>query len=509
MPEESSKPSRDKRDSETAANSRASGTRASGLNLDVFRLILQSCAVADLLRVGYVSRILREEAVQELLARPVHLAGNIQIESFCHLMLAGDTSRFPYLHTLIINHATHITPDTAGLLRQVISGTKQLRRLHLCRCEALFTQMETRFADAVSQLEHLSLLQVRVGKEVFDYIRPMVLRLRSTLKTLDVSYEEDDELGLKFTDEVAERQPQLHQLRICYSSLSPSSKSRWMPYPSLRVLTLSIGDQIVDLQCISQIFPNLRKLSFTPRHALEEVDFANPSDQIVAMRNTSIALQKDGSGWKSLEYLHGSVGDLYALGLTCPVRRVRLGQYDVKSHRAYIEIFARTRPRTVEMTAYCAPWVKSIVLPSPRLFVYGTKANVLGVASHLCLRVTVPTEEVVTIEDLILTISSFVAASRLEYLRVEIAESFGIVDSDYSYEPPTVHPKLRETMASIDIATLAYALANSGPFLRTIVLSPASRERTVWTVDHRDRWHIGLQRLDPFTAKRVVEREEQ
>ncbi len=82
-------------------------------------------------------------------------------------------------------------------------------------------------------------------------------------------------------------------------------------------------------------------------------------------------------------------------------------------------------------------------------------------------------------------------------------------DSDYLYEPSPVHPKLKETMASIDIATLAYALANSGPFLRTIVLSLASRERTVWTVDHRDRWHIGLRRLDPYTADQVVEREEQ
>ncbi|RDX48822.1 hypothetical protein OH76DRAFT_1483618 [Lentinus brumalis] len=471
------------------------------LNLDVFRIILQSCAVADLLRAGYVSRTIRKEVVEELLSRPVHLEGNTQIESFCHLMLAGNPSRFAYLHTFIIHHTAHITPDAVGMLVQVISRATQLRRLYLRRCEALFTKQDTRFADAVSQLGHLRLLQVWVGREVHEYIRLMVLRLRSALKTLDLPHEDDNQLGLHFPNEVAEHQPRLEKLHIGYSSLS----SRWTPYPSLRILSLCIGDQRIDLRCISQTFPNLREFSFTAH--IFEVDVVNPSDQIAATRNASIALHRDGGGWRSLDYLHGTIGDLYALCLACPVRRVGLGQYDYTSHLAYLDVISRTRPRRVDVMVYCSPWFQTVILASPSLFVYGTESTEPGAVSHMSLFVAVPAEEVVTTRMLIDTISPFLPTCQLEYLHVKIGEFFLRDESVYLLEPPPVHPKLQETMAKIDIAVLVSALATSGSSVRTIVLSPASRERTVWTVDRGDGRQV-LRRLDPYTASQVVELEE-
>ncbi|KAI0693838.1 hypothetical protein C8T65DRAFT_744570 [Cerioporus squamosus] len=472
------------------------------LNLDVFRIILQSCAVADLLRVGYASRVLRKETVKELLSRPVYLTGNVQIESFCRLMLAGEPSRLVYLHTLVINHIPLITPDVASMLIQVISGATQLRNLCLRRCEVLFTKQDTRFADAVSQLENLRLLQVWVGREVHENIRAMVLRLRSALKALTVPSEDDHELGSHFPNELAERQPQLEKLRIRYSSLA---SSRWTPYPLLRILALSIDDQIINLQCISQTFPSLREFTIAAREF--EYDLENPSDEIAAVRNASIAFQKDRGGWTSLDYLHGSIGDLYALCLTCPVRRVSLGQYDYTSHHAYLDVISRTRPRRVDMTIYCAPWFKTAIIALPSLFVYGTGTVEPGAVSHMCLHATVPAEEMVTTRELIDTIAPFLATCQLEYLHVKIGEFFIREESDYLHELPPVHPRLQKTMANIDIAVLVSALAASGPSLRTIVLSPASRERTVWTVDRGDERQI-LRRLDPYTASQVVEREE-
>ncbi|TFK82201.1 hypothetical protein K466DRAFT_568571 [Polyporus arcularius HHB13444] len=472
------------------------------LNLDVFQIILQSCTVADLLQVGYVSHILRKEAVKELLSRPVHLSGNIQIDSFCQLMLTGDPSRFAYLHTVVINHTTHITPDAVGMLAQVISRATQLRRLYLRWCDAAFTKHDTRFADAVSQLEHLRLLQVWGGREVHELIRLMVLRLRSALKTLDLPHEDDNQLGVHFPNEVAEHQPRLEKLHIGYRTLSLT----WTPYPSLRILSLCIGDQNIDLRCISQIFPNLREFSLTAH--IFEVDVVRPSDQIAATRNASIALHRDGGGWKSLDYLHGTIGDLYALCLTCPVRRVDLGQYDYTSHHAYLDVISRTRPRRVDIMVYCAPWFQTVILASPSLFVYDTESTEPGSVSHVCLLVSVPAEEVVTTRALINTISPFLGTCQLEYLHVKIGEIHIRDESDYLLEPPPVHPKLQETMAKIDIAVLVSALATSGSSLRTIVLSPASRERTVWTVDRGDGRQV-LRRLDPYTASQVVEREEQ
>ena len=67
--------------------------------------------------------------------------------------------------------------------------------------------------------------------------------------------------------------------------------------------------------------------------------------------------------------------------------------------------------------------------------------------------------------------------------------------------------ELQETMANIDIAELVSAVATSGPVLRTIVLSPVTRERTVWTVDRGDGRQI-LRRLDSYAGSQIVEQEE-
>ena len=107
------------------------------------------------------------------------------------------------------------------------------------------------------------------------------------------------------------------------------------------------------------------------------------------------------------------------------------------------------------------------------------------------------------------TITHCLEVSRLEYLRLEIAEFFFKEEDDYllGINLPSVPPKLQQTMANLDIAELASALAKSGPALRTIVLAPVSQERTVWTVDRTNERDI-LRRLDPYTASQVIEQEE-
>ncbi|TFK85976.1 hypothetical protein K466DRAFT_566290 [Polyporus arcularius HHB13444] len=464
----------------TAELPRTRGTPV--LNLDVFRTILQSCAVADLLQVGYASSTTRKEAVRELLSRPIYLQSNRQVHSFYHLMFADDPdgSRVQYLQTLVLDQIPDVTDEVASMLLVIVRRASQLRNLYL---GPYFILLDTHFADAVAQLEHLRLLKIRtVYRHLHGRILPMLRQLRSTLNTLEVpEYDYYRTLGDHFPNQVAECQPQLAKLRICYPTLTPNWT--WTPYPSLRVLALRVEDQISNLQLISILFPNLRELSMSAH--LFAVDLSNPI--IMTTRNASIAFQEDGGGWKSLDHLSGSIWDLYTL---CS------------------DVISRTRPRRLDMEICCTrQWSSTTFSAAPGLFVQGMELIELGAVSHMCLDVSITAYEYdVSTQALAEVLRPLLHSSQLEYLHLKIGESFD-QGSDLLREILPVRTTVQQAMERIHIADLVSALAKNGPFLRTIALSPASRERSVWTVDRGDEGQV-LRRLDPYTAKQVVEREE-
>ena len=97
--------------------------------------------------------------------------------------------------------------------------------------------------------------------------------------------------------------------------------------------------------------------------------------------------------------------------------------------------------------------------------------------------------------------------SRLEYIHVAISELFyrGEILEDLleRYDNGTLGP----AMASIDVAVLLSGLAAHGTYLRTVVLTMALRGQSVWSIDRvgKDK---AIRRLDDYTARRLIEREE-
>ena len=242
------------------------------------------------------------------------------------------------------------------------------------------------------------MLQVWALQAMHGCLRDMVLRLRSTLKSLDFHMGTDDDHDHDdFPDEVAKCHPQLETLHINY----PHMTSPWTPYLSLRVLALGLREPTINLQCIAETFPNLRKLIINALGL--QFDMTPPGGGVDVVRHRAIAWQNGGGGWKSLDYLHGSAADLFMLCLTCPVRRLSIGQYDYMAHYAYRDIIARTRPRRVDMQIYVSTWFQTPITADPSLFIYDPDSMHSGAVSHLCLNVSVSGEDTITTRHIVVS----------------------------------------------------------------------------------------------------------
>lgn len=92
------------------------------LNLDVVRMILSFCYASDLLQISLASHQLRDEAMKEIISRPVSLIRNHRAELFGRFMLTScENPPFSLLKTLILD-------DIASALSHNILRLLQLTR---------------------------------------------------------------------------------------------------------------------------------------------------------------------------------------------------------------------------------------------------------------------------------------------------------------------------------------------------------------------------------------------
>ena len=365
---------------------------ATVLNLDVLRTIIHFLPINDVKQVAVVSRPLHEEASRELLSRGVHLRHSAdKLQSFCNFMLQREPPLFPYLKTLKLEHYAGAYDVYRFDLLKVISLATFLRDLRIRWSDYLFTtKSDKRLSITLPQLRNLRRLEIWTRRSAADkHVAEAVLNLSSQLHSLDVPSDTDNELGVDFPNLLAERQKSLHRLRICYRSLTDTP---WSPFPSVRVLYLTIGNKLPSLPHLVQIFPSLRELSVSAVGF--EIDFVHPSLEHVRARDEALAFQRAGKGWKSLDVLTAAtVGDLWVLRLTCPVGAVSLGHYDVGTHAAFVDVLSGARPRKVSIhLAYAQYCLRPDDLPN--LFVFPSAAEDgfglgTGAATHAILKFSI------------------------------------------------------------------------------------------------------------------------
>ena len=78
---------------------------------------------------------------------------------------------------------------------------------------------------------------------------------------------------------------------------------------------------------------------------------------------------------------------------------------------------------------------------------------------------------------------------------------------DRFFHPPDVPAELQTAMAKVDVPALVSKIAEGGTLLQIVVLSLSTREQSVWSIS-RDEGRPVLQRMDTYSGRLVVEREE-
>ncbi|OBZ71639.1 hypothetical protein A0H81_08831 [Grifola frondosa] len=95
---------------------------------------------------------------------------------------------------------------------------------------------------------------------------------------------------------------------------------------------------------IAQIFPNL--IDLTVSNDYRGDDLSTADDQY---RQQSLSVQLAGGGWTSLDQLAGRPADLYKLGLTCQIRRVKIFYVTSRSRGMVAHILSDCRPSHVHI----------------------------------------------------------------------------------------------------------------------------------------------------------------
>lgn len=415
--------------------------------------------------------------------------------------------------------------DNSEVLLTMMERATNLRNLKIHRCDRYLA--DTRFMQAIRAMRHLDRLYINVGKqESHQHVADLMHGLTSSLKTMEYPavIDGDDPIPQALFHSLSKLQPQLETLCIAIQSLTPPTQPS--PFLHVRVLdlTVTLGNSTTLEQLVS-VFPRLQELSIF-MYDSQLADVNNPSTEMVAARNAAAALQESGRGWPRLDRLGGLIADLYVLA--CPVSKLQLLNYYEDAHPAFCDVISRTRPSRVDLDLFCSAWLEvGAVLPT--ILVYGDERDP-GAVTHLVVRLTVTASPPTPSSNMVVsrpkhtlsesrvclcchrrvqgTIAPFLQNSRVEYLHLAIGRMFSTDEIDEDFlTPRAVDAELKTTMDGIDVGYLVSSLVACGTCLRTVVLSLATRDQSVWTVDKVEGQRT-WRRLDAYAGRMVVAREE-
>lgn len=362
----------------------------------MFRVVLGFLSITDLLSVSQVSHLLQDEAWKEMMTRPIRLAHNTQnLHSFRRFLTNGDPSLRFLLRTLTFFYIPRPTgvfnrqrdgplPLVKNIV-QIVCDARDLHTLSIVYCDWILedASFQPILRDTFSRLRNLRRLNIRTvdSDSPYENVEQLVLSLpRGILVALEIHMAgEPPDLATprEFPNILPEYQPRLKELSLLYPTFS---KKHWKPFMHVRkaYITCKPEFQHLYLPHIAETFPNAKELRIGIR--VLTLDPLHESAALQNQRDDARHFQASGGGWKSLDFLQGSGADLYALCVTCPVRRVTFKGYVATSNEQYRDVIAHARPRRVDLDLHWTEWQEPNQLPDPSIFLYDT-----GAVSHLVM----------------------------------------------------------------------------------------------------------------------------
>lgn len=436
-----------------------------------------------------VSHLGREEARKELLMRPIKL-----------FALAGDIEQMSYIRELSFTHMRKpLGKQQQQDLLQVVEHCTNLKHLALRWCDILFA--EDRLALAISSIQTLESLVIwtyNINPKLCGTIWGIVINAQSSLRSIQLPVVPDDEAGAELLRNIAKTHNRIEELKLAFGHfVSPQISFSWV-----RSLSVVFEWHFPPLRDLYECFPNIREITIAA-HSL--VDISSPSEAILAVRQMASSDYRAGHAWRSLDLLRGSIDNIWALGILCPVRSLDIDFYEASQHGHFVEALSRHRPRKLTVAFYYAPGIAP-PLSEPNILLYDDSDTHSDVGvKYLFVKMMFSLKQAPATSDIIVStchdyaiallpltdcmsspvrqdfLRPIVASSRVECVHFALAELFNEeTDPDAIVEQSPgghYHPDVAADIQKIDAGAIARGLAEHCATIRTVAV-------TLWLVGH-------------------------
>ncbi|OBZ71459.1 hypothetical protein A0H81_08814 [Grifola frondosa] len=274
-------------------------------------------------------RTLNHAGVRHLLDFDVHLDSTRRIESFYAFMLAQVPIRYRFLRQLSLSGShRHLSSESINQLTEILTHASRLEVLHLHRDSDLLN-LEHHLQAACSSLTSLKEFHI------FSEMKPVSGSNGPLYKMVQQMQSSLVKAWLRFP--------------ISGDGIRPDP-AVLLHHSSATLEDLTVAG--VRFQFELQ-FPRVRKLSISGSHRprdLHQLSFFGRSESTSNQyRQLNRSVQHAGGGWKSLDRVVGEPVNLYRLGLTCQIRRVKISYVDHGTREMVAHILSDSRPSRVHI----------------------------------------------------------------------------------------------------------------------------------------------------------------
>ncbi|KAI0375349.1 hypothetical protein BV20DRAFT_1110447 [Pilatotrama ljubarskyi] len=322
------------------------------LNADIISLIASfapRCAIPTMMQA---SRIFYHEGPKALLRDGAVLETDEDIVKFVRFIRAEDGSRSRYLTrlNLAFTPGEVVGEDSARLLARCLQSSSfdNLRILSITAAEETFGI----HACLLVALKTLSTVQDLAIDECGVLTCTLVRDLGSSMRSVMLAYDNDlptDAAPIEQAHPLALLQnscDNLESLDITFMS-RPLPRSLYPPsYPKVHAFSLGWCWH-PDLSPYVHAFPNLRSLTFDTMYDDLNLDSLEP---LARFRLPNRMAQLQHGSWRALDRVHGTLGDVYVSGLTCPVRDLELLMKE-ETYEMLCDVLNDTRPSSLSLSS--------------------------------------------------------------------------------------------------------------------------------------------------------------
>ncbi|KAI1786635.1 hypothetical protein LXA43DRAFT_50529 [Ganoderma leucocontextum] len=342
------------------------------LPIDILLLIMDVSPLPTIGKMTRTCHALRQSGARSLLEGEVSLTTGSSIISFVQFLYADAATRFPYLCALEIASG-ELPPRAVDALQGLISHPLlALESLTLREADVMLKSTPTHphpagitdptplviAFSALTTLRHLTI------DECDQRACSLITAIRSPLRTISIGF---TPLTTWHNSEDAQRRNPIVLLANVSDTLEEISASNVamalehvmydIVYPSVRRVSVTYdGIWIPKTLAYTSAFPNLVHFSFTSIRGHPAGDFASPAEffQATLYRTSNRESQERyGRTWEHLEELVGGAPDVFLLGLTRHVPRLRLTGPSSPDTTLRV-VLEDIRPTSLAITLVCA-----------------------------------------------------------------------------------------------------------------------------------------------------------